>query len=184
MSDGPQRLFVLTGGPGAGKSTLVDALASAGYARSVEAGRSIIRDQVSIGGPALPWRDPGLYAELQLCWDIRSYRLARERHEPVFFDRGIPDVVGYLELVGLPVPAHMRKAVEVFRYDPLAFVAPPWPEIYGQDKERRQTFDEAERTFEVMTRTYAASGYELVTIPRASIGERVRFILETAGLAR
>ena len=50
-------LFVITGGPGSGKTTLIDALARAGFARTVEAGRAIIQDQQAIDGPAL--RDPG-----------------------------------------------------------------------------------------------------------------------------
>ena len=48
-----ERLLVLTGGPGSGKTTLIDAFQRAGYARSWEAGRSIIQDQVAIGGRAL-----------------------------------------------------------------------------------------------------------------------------------
>ena len=67
-----ERYVVVTGGPGSGKSTLIDALERDGHARSVEAGRAIIRDQVAIGGPALPWNDPELFAELMLCWEMRS----------------------------------------------------------------------------------------------------------------
>ena len=36
------RLHVVTGGPGSGKSTLIDALAAAGVATSAEVGRAII----------------------------------------------------------------------------------------------------------------------------------------------
>ena len=48
------RLFVITGGPGSGKSTLIKALAERGFCTMPEAGRAIIRDQVAIGGEALP----------------------------------------------------------------------------------------------------------------------------------
>ena len=51
-----ERFHVVTGGPGSGKSTVIDALGRAGYARTIEAGRAIIEDQVAIDGPALPWR--------------------------------------------------------------------------------------------------------------------------------
>jgi len=43
--------FVITGGPGSGKTTLIDALEEAGFARTVEAGRGVIQDQVAIDGP-------------------------------------------------------------------------------------------------------------------------------------
>jgi predicted ATPase len=54
MQDDSDRFFVLTGGPGSGKTALIDALRSAGFTTSVEAGRGIIRDQSAIGGSACP----------------------------------------------------------------------------------------------------------------------------------
>jgi predicted ATPase len=96
---------------------LIDALERAGYARTVEAGRAIIQDQVAIGGAALPWLNPAMFAELMLSWEMRSYHIARRQVGCVFFDRGVPDVVGYLFLTGSPVPAYVAKAAETFRYN-------------------------------------------------------------------
>jgi len=178
MGKNPDRFFVLTGGPGSGKSTLAEALQNAGYVRSIEAGRAVIQDQVAIGGSALPWADRLLFAELMLTWDIRSYHIAEATPGPVFFDRGVPDVVGYLRLVGLPVPAHMQKAAEIYRYNRRAFIAPPWEEIFARDTERKQDFAEAIRTYESLVSVYAEYGYELVELPRTSVAERVRFVLD------
>jgi len=183
MEENAAGFFVLTGGPGSGKSTLIEALANAGYAHSVEAGRGVIQAQRAIGGAALPWRDPLAFAELMLCWEMRSYAIAGAQPGPVFFDRGVPDVLGYLRLLNLPVPPHMEKAAELFRYNRRVFIAPPWPDIFRQDGERRQDFDEAVRTYEAMVATYGAYGYELMELPRASIADRLRFVLEHAGLA-
>ncbi|MEU6741975.1 AAA family ATPase [Streptosporangium sandarakinum] len=199
--DGTGPRVVVTGGPGAGKSTLIDRLQEAGFARSHEAGRGVIRDQMSIGGRALPWADRELFAELMLGWELRSYRTASAAPPtasaegatdtvdedgatrtpvatPVFFDRGIPDIVGYLRLEGLPVPEHVHAAALRFRYHRSVFVAPPWPEIYRRDAERRQSYEEAERTYESMVATYTEYGYEPVTLPRAPVEERVRFVIE------
>jgi predicted ATPase len=182
VNDAAERFFVITGGPGSGKSTLTDALERAGYTRSVEAGRAIIQAQVAIDGPALPWRDPALFAELMLSWELRSYGLAQEQRGPMFFDRGVPDVVGYLRLTNLPVPVHMGRAAETYRYHRRVFIAPPWREIFAQDGERKQDFAEAVRTYDAMVATYADFGYELVELPRISIESRVDFVLEQAGL--
>lgn len=182
MATNAERLFVLTGGPGSGKSALIEALERAGYARSVEAGRGIIQDQVAIGGPALPWRDPPAFAELMLCWEMRSHHMAHDEAGPVFFDRGVPDVVGYLRLLGLPVPEHMDKAAEAFRYNRRVFIAPPWPEIFQQDDERKQSIEEAVRTYEAMIATYGQYGYELIELPRRTVEDRVRFVIETVGI--
>ncbi|WP_157162808.1 AAA family ATPase, partial [Actinoalloteichus spitiensis] len=45
-----ERFFVLTGGPGSGKTTILDELAARGMAVTREAGRGIIQDQVRVGG--------------------------------------------------------------------------------------------------------------------------------------
>src|SRR5688572_28847691 len=110
MAANADRFFVLTGGPGSGKTTLIDELATLGYARTIEAGRAIIQDQMAAGGNALPWVDPTAFADLMLSWEMRSYAQARRDAGPVFFDRGLPDVAGYLRLSGLDVPVHVEKA--------------------------------------------------------------------------
>jgi len=178
LSDNADRFVVITGGPGSGKSTLLAALGARGHFCLPEAGRAIIQAQAAIGGQALPWADRSAFAELMLSWEIRSYHEAETRSGFAFFDRGVPDVAGYLRLIGLPVPAHVQKAVELYRYRRHVFIAPPWPEIFTQDRERKQDFEEAARTYEALAATYAAANYELIELPRASVAERVRFILE------
>lgn len=171
------RFFVITGGPGSGKTTLIEALKTEGFTSMPEAGRAIIRDQVAIGGNALPWADRQAFAELMLSWELRSWHEAQSCEEQVIFDRGVPDVTGYLELCGLPVPSQARKAADLFRYNATVFIAPPWPEIFAQDAERRQSLAEAEATHETMLRVYSREGYNLVSLPCASVGERVAFVL-------
>ncbi|HLV87479.1 MAG TPA: AAA family ATPase [Candidatus Sulfotelmatobacter sp.] len=178
MDENADRFIVITGGPGSGKTALLDALQREGYARSVEAGRAIIQGQVTIGGPALPWNDRALFSELMLSWEMRSYEIARNTDGFVFFDRGVPDVIGYRSLCGLPVPDYMRRAAAVFRYHRRVFIAPPWQEIFRQDEERKQDFEEAVRTHKALAASYAECGYELVELPRLSVIERVRFVTE------
>jgi predicted ATPase len=177
-----ERFFILTGGPGGGKTTLIDALRQKGYAGSVEAGRGLIQHQVAISGPALPWNDPALFADMMLSWEMRSYDMARREAGAVFFDRGIPELPGYFRLLGLPVPPHVSKAAETFRYNRRVFALPPWPEIFAQDAERKQDFAEAVRTFEAVTSAYRELDYELVEVPCGPVDERLRFVLAMTGL--
>jgi predicted ATPase len=172
-------LYVITGGPGSGKSTLIEALAASGIPSMPEAGRAIIQDQVAIGGDALPRSNRYAFAELMLSWEMRSYHAALDLHGPVIFDRGIPDVLGYLRLSGLPVPRHVEKAAQTFRYHRRVFIAPPWPEIFTQDAERLQSFEEARATYEVMMDTYSSVSYELIQLPFAPVDRRAQFVLAT-----
>ena len=176
MSRNDDAFFVITGGPGAGKTTLLSALAAEGHATAPEGGRAIIRDQVAIDGPGLPWRDKALFAELMLGWDMRSHAEARERGGLVLFDRGVPDIAGYLGLSGLAIPARVERAARQLRYRRLVFAAPPWRAIFAGDAERKQDFAEAERTFAAVTGAYRDFGYELVELPFASVAERVAFV--------
>lgn len=177
MSGRDNHFTVFTGGPGAGKTSVIEALRAAGHRCAAEAGRAIIRQQVPIDGAALPWRDRALYAEVMLSWELRTFEAQAETRGPVFFDRGLPDIVGYLRLEGLPVPEHVLRTAQDRRYAPRVFLFPPWPEIFTGDAERKQTPEVAAATCRVMAETYSELGYELIEVPRADIAERTRFIL-------
>ncbi|WP_442679593.1 AAA family ATPase [Sphingomonas sp. ASY06-1R] len=169
-------LHVITGGPGSGKTSLIDALAAEGVRRMPEAGRAIIQDQMDIGGTALPWDDRQAFAMVMLAWEMRSYREAVSAPGPILFDRAIPDVIGYLRLCGLPVPPPASKAAAQRRYARRVFIAPPWPAIFEQDAQRRQTLAEAEATYHAMVDAYSSLGYVLVELPLVSVAERARFV--------
>lgn len=177
MSTVFQQRFILTGGPGSGKSTVVDALIQRGYWCSTEAGRAVIQDQVTIGGSALPWADQAAFAELMLCWEMRSWHEVEGVSEPCFYDRGVPDVAGYLHLSELLVPKHLENAIAEFRYNHTVFIAPPWRDIYVQDAERKQSFDVAVSTYHAMKETYQKYDYQWIELPCVSAEERADFIL-------
>ena len=167
---------MVTGGPGSGKSTLIDALAAAGVATSAEVGRRIIREQLAAGGRALPWDDERAFADLMLDGELAAHAAALARGTPIVLDRGIPDVVGFLRVSGLPVPPAIDAAARRTRYAPRVFLAPFWAEIYRHDPERRQPAEVAARTEAIMRETYAGYGYTLVELSRADVATRVAFV--------
>lgn len=177
MNTGHDCFFVLTGGPGSGKTTLIAAMKRRGYATTEEAGRGVIREELDAGGNALPWIDPERFAERMFEWELRSYRSAERISGAVFFDRGLPDTIGYLRLEGLPVPFAMEEEALRLRYNRQVVIAPPWKDIYGKDEERRQSWQVAVRTYEVMAETYDALGYGLVELPRGTVEDRADFLI-------
>ncbi|MCU5783594.1 hypothetical protein MA04_02894 [Alcanivorax balearicus MACL04] len=175
--------IVLSGGPGAGKTSLLQALSGLGYITVAESGRAVIRQQQARAGDALPWRNRQAFATAMLDRDRRQYRRHSGRGGPVFFDRGVVDVLGYARLERLHESAAMRWTARRYRYTPEVLMLPPWPDIYRHDQERKQTLAEAERTFQVLWDTYLDQGYRPLLVPRGTIRERRDWVLSHLGLA-
>jgi predicted ATPase len=57
------------------------------------------------------------------------------------------------------------------------FIAPPWREIFAQDAERKQSFEEAVLTYHSMIETYQQYGYQLLELPCIPAEDRADFIL-------
>jgi predicted ATPase len=171
-------LYVITGGPGSGKTTVLLELKKHGFEFAPEVAREIIQEQVQAGGKGLPWGDRVLYTKLMLEQSIVSYKRHTPTLKPVFSDRGIPDTFGYARLIGLADDNFIRSACNQYRYATRVFLAPPWKDIYQTDSERRQDFAEAERTYHKIIEVYEECGYELVELPRLSPQARAAFILD------
>ncbi|ANH80725.1 ATPase [Niabella ginsenosidivorans] len=180
-----KRFFVITGGPGAGKTTLLKAMQDKGFHTVPEVSRTIIQQQVLENGDALPWKNKYAYAQLMLAASVASYKSIMETydrvHRPIiFFDRGIPDTIGYAELVGIQPELTMYEAARNHCYNKTVFILPPWKEIYQKDAERKQDWDEAVATYHQMKTTYEQFGYTTIDVPVGTIDSRVDFLLKTA----
>ena len=170
-------LFIVTGGPGSGKTAVLVELEKKGFHFAPEVARQIIQEQVQNRGSALPWSDQESYTKLMLERSVASYNEHTPSSKLTFSDRGIPDTLSYARLIGLNDEQYIRIACGQYRYAPLVFIAPPWREIYKTDNERKQDFAEAVRTYEKITITYQECGYELFELPKLTPAARAEFIL-------
>lgn len=182
---GSARMIVLTGCSGGGKSSLLAALAGLGYAIRPEAGRQIVKEQLAIGGRALPWDDEMRFADLLMSRAMHQFNSVAPDGPPVVFDRSLVDIAAHFAFLGKPAPAELQRAVALYRYAPRVFVTPPWQAIFTTDSERRKPFAQAVAEYEALVSTYRALGYRLVMVPQLSIAERVAFfVAQTADVSR
>lgn len=172
------RSVVITGAPGAGKTTLLDAAAAAGFTTSPEVARALLKQP---GGMELREADPLGFAEAML----EAHRREFERHAThpgtVLFDRGFPDVVGFLEVSGLPVSAAIDRVCRDLRYLGPIFRAPAWVGIYTQDSERIQDWEGAMASDEAVTAAWRRYGYDPVELPFAPVKDRMKFLVKHLG---
>jgi predicted ATPase len=174
-----QNFYILTGGPGSGKTTILNGLRDRGFTCVEEVGRLLIQEQLKIGGNAVHWGDQKAFRDLMLSRSMYLYDQMRLQEDVVFFDRGIPELIGYCALIGCEVPPYLQKAVEEYSYNKSVFIMPPWQEIYQNDPERKQDFQEAIDTYHCVANAYTDTGYSLIEVPKASVEERITFILNT-----
>jgi predicted ATPase len=169
--------YVITGGPGSGKSTLIEGLQKAGYPCSSEVSRRMIIAEVAKGSDCLPWADIRCFSvkvmdEMILAWNSGT------AYPQLFFDRGMPDVIAYLKVASLEVPQDLLANLSAYPYHNQVFILPPWETIFVNDTERWQSFAEATDIHEAIRETYLENGYQLIEVPQAPVAERMAFILD------
>ncbi|MBD1426207.1 AAA family ATPase [Sphingobacterium arenae] len=177
---GTNNFYIITGGPGVGKTTLINELRRIGCITVEEEARRVIKDQLTIGGDGIPWRNKALYAQLMFDASVRTFEKIKNKKftDPVYFDRGILDTICYMNMENIPVSEETREVIHKSVYNSNVFILPPWREIYQTDSERKQSWKEALFTFDKMKETYLSYGYNVIEVPKTSVLERQQFVVE------
>ncbi len=165
--------YVITGGLGTGKTSVLSALDPV-LETVAEPARELIAEHRAATGEATLDHDPALFVERLIERSIEKYWSVSDGAMAVF-DRGLPDCVAYAAVSGLDTSRAFEIAAE-HRYDSPVFVAPPWREIYATDDMRKATLSQAEAFHEEVVTTYDRLGYEMVELPKMPVADRVDFV--------
>lgn len=177
-----QQKIVLIGGPGTGKTTVLEALKIKGYCCFDEISRAVTLKAQQQGIEQLFLTEPLLFSKMLLEGRETQYIQASQRKEPViFFDRGIPDVHAYMNYFKTVFPRLFLEKSKHYKYD-LIFHFSPWKDIYITDNERYESFEEATSIDGFLTKAYIDLNYKIINVPFGTVDERTNFIIHSLSL--
>ena len=176
--------IVISGGPGSGKTRLINLLKEDGYPTYEEYSRIIIKKGFHKGFKNYFKEDPNIFSEALFDGRKQQWESARKlpffKKKPyVFFDRGIPDIIAYLQAQGKNIDS-LKEMAKPYVYEHV-FLLEPWLEIYHTDSERHETFEEAQNYFNHIRNTYQKLNGLLHIIPKETPENRIVFLLNTLG---
>ncbi|GGD05017.1 AAA family ATPase [Hyunsoonleella pacifica] len=174
--------IVITGGPGTGKSTIINELIKQDFTCMEEISRQVTLDAQKEGIEQLFLTNPLLFSELLLKGRISQFKNSEKtENNIVFFDRGIPDVLAYMDYIGGCYPEDFVTHSQHFVYD-VVFILKPWEAIYKSDNERYESFSQAQKIHDYLLETYQSFNYSPIDVPFGTVEERTNFILNTLSL--
>lgn len=171
------QIILLIGGPSSGKTTLIQALEKSGYVCYPEISREVTLKARENGIEHLFLTEPFLFSEMLLNGRIEQHQNAIKENKTVFLDRGIPDVLAYLDFIGDDYPQNFIDSCHHHNYDKV-FILPPWETIYTTDEERYESFEQAMKIHDHLVKTYEKFGYKLIEVPKDTVENRKDFILK------
>lgn len=182
------RAIVLTGGPHAGKTTLVNALASRGVPVVPEAALGVIEElntELGSHDAQRAWRLSHA-AEFQVRVAQRQ-RVAEcaERaaaHPVVILDRGILDGLAYCRFLGREPPTELVELCAAATYSLVALceLVTPFDNRIGSGRFSSEA--QARELEGLLEAEYARHGVPVVRLPVLPHEKRVRRVLELGGL--
>ncbi len=168
--------YVITGGPYAGKTTLINLLGEKGFKIIQEAARILIDEELAKGKTLAEIREDEQKFQEKILGMKLGIEKKLSKNEIIFFDRGIHDTEAYYNLYGFKIDNKLKQIFKnntykkVFLLDPLE---------YKKDYARTESKEQQLKIYVLLAETYKKIGIPLLRVPvMNSELERLEFILE------
>lgn len=181
-----RKKIVITGGPGTGKTSIINELKNQNYHCFEEIIRSLTLEAKTEKENATPISNPIAFVSDPLDFNTRLLNGRLNQFEQaaviekqlIFFDRGIPDVLAYMSFFNQSYSDHFLNICLNHKYNHV-FLLPPWESIYEVDNERFESFEEAVKIHAFLEEVYLKLGYNIIEVPHGSIQDRTHFIINS-----
>ncbi len=174
-----QQKIVLIGGPGTGKTSVLNELKKRNYFCMEEISRKITLKAQKEGVEQLFLTEPLLFSKMLLEGREQQYLEAKKsKKNIIFFDRGIPDIHAYMNYFKTEYPNTFLEKSNQYKYDKI-FLFSPWKKIYTSDNERYENFNQSIEIDAFLQKAYKKIGYKIIKVPFGTVKERANFIINS-----
>ncbi|MGB0428797.1 MAG: AAA family ATPase, partial [Flavobacteriales bacterium] len=168
--------IVLSGGPGTGKTSIVNHLLSKDYVCFSEAFRHLLDEENELNSGINFTNTPLEFSARIYAQRLKQFQAGAE-HQLSFYDRSLVDVLAYLDFIKLESPQNWIDQTKACQYHQTVFHFPFWEEIYQQDEHRIESLEQAKALDEIIQNAYLDRSYKLISVPFSSVESRADFIL-------
>lgn len=172
------RRYILTGAPGAGKTSILLELQRRGHAVVREAATDVIADS-SRRGVDRHWEQPGFIDQILVVQSERQAAPAPAGTVLQFVDRSPICTLALAYYLGHPAPDALITEIDRIgrtrMYERKVFLVRDLGFVERTDA-RRISFEESLEFERVHITTYRSLGYELVEVPRGGVARRADLV--------
>jgi predicted ATPase len=167
------KIYVLTGGPGTGKTTILNELAKKGFKTFPEAARTISETDDRFKGQSSQGTDVKEFQKA--IFELQKEQIGSCDNETIIVDRSFGDSIAYYKIRGIEIPKEFLEYAKKVKYQKI-FLCDPLPN-YETDTLRQESIEEQKFAHELIIKTYKDLGYNPIIVPFMSVEDRVNFIL-------